>query len=103
MLIILALMVVLWWMVTGRWPWQPRLTRAETRHQRELARARTLLALPAKATRSDIHAAHRRLLATVHPDRGGSSAMVHRATAARDILIAALPPDPQLPSAEEDT
>jgi len=97
-LIIAVLAVLVWWMVTGRWPWQP----APTRRQRQIDRARKLLALPAGATRSDIHAAHRRLIATVHPDRGGSAAMATRANEARDLLIAQVPVDHKIPSVKED-
>ncbi len=35
--------------------------------------------------------AHRRLLAMVHPDRGGTNEQVHEANAARDVLLAELP------------
>ena len=97
-LIIAALAVLVWWMVTGRWPWQGKPTRA----QRQVERARKLLVVPARATRSDIQAAHRRLIATVHPDRGGSAAMVHRANEARDLLIAQLPVEHRIPSSKED-
>lgn len=97
-LIIAALAVLVWWMVTGRWPWQAKPTRAE----RQLERARKLLVVPARATRSDIQAAHRRLIATVHPDRGGSAAMVHRANEARDLLLAQLPVDHAVLSSKED-
>ena len=97
-LVIAALAVLVWWMVTGRWPWQPKPTRL----QRQVERARKLLAVPARATRTDIQAAHRRLIATVHPDRGGSAAMVHRANEARDLLVAQLPADTRIPSSKED-
>jgi len=97
-LIIAVLAVLVWWMVTGRWPWQAKPTRL----QRQTDRARKLLSVPAKATRTDIQAAHRRLIATVHPDRGGSTAMVHRANEARDLLIAQLPVKHRIPSSKED-
>jgi curved DNA-binding protein CbpA len=50
-----------------------------------------LLAVPANANRSEILAAHKRLVAMVHPDRGGSSEQVHEANAARDLLLDELP------------
>ncbi|WP_347302363.1 molecular chaperone DnaJ [Croceibacterium sp. TMG7-5b_MA50] len=90
LLVIAALAVLVWWMVTGRWPWQPKLTR----RQRQIERARRLLQVPARAGRADIQAAHRRLMATAHPDRGGTAVMATRANEARDILLAALPADP---------
>ena len=52
-----------------------------------MSRARKLLALPANATREEINDAHRKLIATVHPDRGGTNEQVHEANAARDLLI----------------
>ena len=54
------------------------------------AQARALLGLGREARREEIIDAHRRLIAQVHPDRGGSSEAVHRANAARDLLLARL-------------
>lgn len=82
--------LIAWKMISGRWPWeQPVSTRSQA-----LFRARSLLGVPESASREDIVAAHRRLLAVVHPDRGGSNAQVHEANAARDLLIDALPYQP---------
>jgi DnaJ homolog subfamily C member 19 len=53
--------------------------------------ARKLLAVREGATRQEITEAHRRLIAMVHPDRGGSNAQVHEANAARDLLFDELP------------
>jgi DnaJ family protein C protein 19 len=39
---------------------------------------------------SEIADAHRRRIARVHPDRGGSNDQVHEANAARDLLLARL-------------
>ncbi len=74
-------------MLTGRWPWE--LWTWSERSQKE-AQARTLLGVEAVATREAIGDAHRRLLAKVHPDRGGSNEAVHQANAARDLLLARL-------------
>ena len=52
-----AIGVLAWKLVTGRWPWERRLT---TRAQ-AVFRARKLLGVPAAASRDDILAAHRRL------------------------------------------
>ena len=76
-------------LVTRRWPWE-FLAFSSTREQ-ELERARRLLGVGPGASRSKIVEAHRRLIATVHPDRGGSSQQVHAANAARDLLLAQLP------------
>ena len=74
-------------MASGRWPWEPKVsTRAQA-----VFRARKLLGLRAGADRAEIIEAHRRLLAMVHPDRGGTNDQVHEATAARDLLLDELP------------
>lgn len=75
----------------GKWPWE-YLKPAAT-HRQAVTEARKLLALPRNAGRQDIVAAHKRLVAKVHPDRGGSSAQVHQANAARDLLLDELPRD----------
>ena len=92
---IAVLAALAWRMVLGRWPWQtlglsswpdrpkPRASFAETE-------ARALLGLPHDAGREAILDAHRRYIAMVHPDRGGSNEKVHAANAARDTLLAAL-------------
>jgi hypothetical protein len=54
----------------------------------DVAAARALLGLPANASLADIREAHRRLIAKVHPDAGGSTELANRVNAARDILVA---------------
>lgn len=89
LLILAAVAIVGWKLLTGRWPWEPkRKTRAQA-----VTRARTLLGVSAAASREDIVAAHKRLVARVHPDRGGSNGQVHEANAARDILLDESPHD----------
>lgn len=51
-------------------------------------RARALLGVPADADAGEIRAAHRRLMAQAHPDRGGTNAAARRLNAARDALLA---------------
>lgn len=75
--------------LTGRWPWD-FLKGPSTRSQ-ALFRARKLLAVRADARREEIIDAHRRLIAMVHPDRGGTNEQVHEANAARDLLLDDLP------------
>ena len=87
LLIFLALGVIVWKMASGRWPWEAKVS---TRSQ-AVFRARKLLGVRANATRGEIIDAHRRLLAMVHPDRGGTNDQVHEATAARDLLLDELP------------
>jgi len=50
--------------------------------------ARRLLGVSETASVDDIRAAHRRLIARVHPDAGGSDDLAERVNAARDTLIA---------------
>lgn len=76
-----------WKWAVGRWPWE---TRISTRQQ-AVFRARRLLGVGAKAARGEIVEAHKRLIAMVHPDRGGTNEQVHEANAARDILLDELP------------
>ena len=79
--------VIVFKMATGRWPWEPKVSpRAQ-----EVFRARKLLGLRAGADRAEIIEAHRRLLAMVHPDKGGTNEQVHEAQAARDVLLDELP------------
>ncbi|MGZ3174069.1 MAG: J domain-containing protein [Croceibacterium sp.] len=87
LLVYAALAVIVWKMASGRWPWEPKVsTRAQA-----VFRARKLLGLRAGADRAEIIEAHRRLLTTVHPDRGGTSEQVYEAQAARDVLLNELP------------
>ena len=50
--------------------------------------ARRLLGVSEGATLADIRAAHRRLIARVHPDAGGSAELAERVNLARDTLVA---------------
>jgi hypothetical protein len=52
--------------------------------------ARRLLGVSAEADLAEIRAAHRRLIARVHPDAGGSAELASRINAARDALISDL-------------
>ena len=82
-----ALALIVWKMASGRWPWEPKVsTRAQA-----VFRARKLLGVRAGADRAEILEAHKRLLALVHPDRGGTNEQVHEAQAARDVLLDELP------------
>ena len=70
-----------------RWPWEllgmPHATP-------ELERARALLGVRRDASRIQILEAHKRYLAVVHPDRGGTNDQVYEANAARDLLLGVL-------------
>jgi hypothetical protein len=50
--------------------------------------ARKLLGVGPGASLSEIRDAHRRLIARVHPDTGGSAELANRINVARDILVA---------------
>jgi hypothetical protein len=81
---VLALAILAFRLVAGRWPWQFRRLpgRGDGRRQ-----ARLLLGVGDAPSREDIIEAHRRLVVMVHPDRGGTSEQVHEANAARDTLL----------------
>ncbi len=53
----------------------------------DIVEARALLGLAADADSDAIRSAHRRLIATVHPDRGGTEALAAKINDARDILL----------------
>ena len=67
------------WRYLGPKPKRVRLTDEQ--------RARDVLGVRFDADEATIRAAHRRLLADVHPDRGGSAARSTEINAARDLLI----------------
>jgi len=87
LLTLLLLAAIACRVLTGQWPWQ--LWAKSERSQAE-AQARALLGVNRSARRDEIVDAHRRLIARVHPDRGGSNEAVHDANAARDLLLARL-------------
>ena len=78
-------------LVFGRWPWE--YLRGRTTRQQAVFKARKLLAVQSKASHKDIMEAHKRLIAMVHPDRGGTNEQVHEANAARDLLLDELSQD----------
>jgi DnaJ family protein C protein 19 len=84
-LILLAAVVALGCkMMFGRWPWE---FLAQSSRSGEIRQARSLLGLARSPTREQVIEAHRRLVAQVHPDKGGSAELVYEANAARDILL----------------
>ncbi len=85
-LVILACVVCRF--AVGRWPWE--LLKAASRSTDE-AQARAVLGVSRGAGADEIAEAHRRLIARIHPDRGGSNEQVHEANAARDLLLRTLP------------
>jgi hypothetical protein len=89
LILALVLLSVFCRWATGKWPWD-YLRRAPTGPQAVL-RARKQLGVGAGAGRDEIVAAHRRLTAQVHPDKGGTTAAMQEANAARDLLLDELP------------
>lgn len=57
--------------------------------------AHRVLGVASGADAETIRAAHRRLVARVHPDHGGSAELAARVNAARDVLLAELAPSPR--------
>ena len=86
-LLLLALGVIAWRMISGRWIWE---TLGLGMPLSADGRARALLGVKEDATHGEIVDAHRKLIAKVHPDRGGSAEQVYEANAARDLLLARL-------------
>ncbi len=76
-LLFLAAVAALAWLVLRK-PARPRLPDAE---------AREVLGVSRDAGPDEIRAAHRRLAAAVHPDKGGSADLTRRINAARDTLL----------------
>ncbi|HEX5644752.1 MAG TPA: molecular chaperone DnaJ [Erythrobacter sp.] len=91
LLVIAAALAIGCKLAFGRWPWE--FLRGQSTRARAIDRARQLLGVSAGATRQQIVEAHKRLVAMVHPDRGGTNEQVHEANAARDLLLAELPPE----------
>ena len=78
-----VLVVLLLW---GTWMiLRPRARKPAS--DRALVDARAVLGVDAGADADAIRAAHRKLAARVHPDRGGSTELARRVNAARDLLL----------------
>lgn len=68
----------LWWLLLRK-PAKPKRS--------ALSDARDVLGVSVQASETDIRAAHRRLMAELHPDRGGSAERARQVNAARDTLL----------------
>jgi DnaJ family protein C protein 19 len=77
LIFVLAILVGGWWLLR-KTPAKPSMPDAE---------ARAILGVDNAADADAIRAAHRRLVAAVHPDRGGSAELARRINAARDVLL----------------
>ena len=87
--ILLVIICVLFRWALGKWPWD--LAKGPPTRAQAIFKARKLLGVRENATHDEISAAHKRLIAMVHPDKGGSNAQVHEANSARDLLLDELP------------
>ncbi len=52
------------------------------------AEARAILGVGPAATVAEVQAAYKRLMSTLHPDRGGTTGLAAQLNAARDVLVA---------------
>ena len=86
--IALVISVICRWAL-GKWPWE--YLRGKSTRSQALFKARKLLAVRAEANHGEIVEAHKRLIAMIHPDKGGTNEQVHEANAARDLLLDELP------------
>lgn len=77
LVVALGFILYLWWQ-----------GRSRRRAAMPPAEARRLLGVAEGADLEEIRAAHRRLIAKVHPDAGGSAELAERVNAARDALVA---------------
>lgn len=66
------------------WAWKNIGSSGQTMSASEAAK---LLDVPPESTADTINAAHRRLIAKVHPDAGGSADLAARVNMARDVLL----------------
>ena len=81
----MAKLLLLLALVAAAWFWWRRRTVA--RAAIRPAEARAVLGVGDQASLQEIREAHRRLIARVHPDAGGSAELATRVNAARDALI----------------
>jgi hypothetical protein len=100
--VLLILLTLLFRWALGKWPWE--MLAGPPTHEQKLSQARKVLGVKRFSSREDIVSAHKKVIAKVHPDRGGSSTAVHEANDARDLLLAELassdldPPDDDPPT-----
>lgn len=76
-----------WRSTSGKPGRKPSGKKATAIEPGDVVHARALLGLPADSDEQMIRNAHRRLIASVHPDRGGTEALAAQINAARDLLL----------------
>ena len=84
----IAKILILLAVAAGIWIWWRRQGRPGA--AMNATEARALLGVGEAATLADVREAHRRLIAKVHPDAGGSAELATKVNAARDALVAEL-------------
>jgi DnaJ domain len=72
---------------TAAWAWSDALRRKVSALPMDEVEARSILGVGPSADAEEIRAAHRRIIAQVHPDKGGSGELARRVNAARDRLL----------------
>lgn len=77
LILLLGIVAILWLWWRGR----------EARPSMTIEEARLLLGVQPGADAESIRAAHRRIIARVHPDAGGSEELARKINAARDLLL----------------
>lgn len=86
-----VLLAWLGWRLWHGWgrplPGTPKPAPAPTARDPEEAAAYAILGVSPGADADEIRAAHRRLITSVHPDRGGSPELTRQVNAARDTLL----------------
>ncbi|MDQ3139802.1 MAG: J domain-containing protein [Pseudomonadota bacterium] len=75
-------------LMSGGLLWAAYRRRRASRMSMTPETARALLGVAEDASLADIRDAHRRLIAKVHPDKGGSAELANRVNVARDTLVA---------------
>ena len=75
-------------LMAGAMLWAAHRRRGTRVKPMPVADARRLLGVGETASLEEIRAAHRRLIAKVHPDVGGSAELAERVNIARDTLVA---------------
>jgi hypothetical protein len=89
----LALLLTLWPIIGGLWLRYKRTKAAgasaapSSSGPMTRAEALDILGLTEGVTADDIRAAHKRLIAKMHPDQDGSTGLAARINAARDVLL----------------
>ena len=93
--VFLAIAIIVWRFAFGSWPWAMVSTSRKVPHIRveTETEARRILGVGPEASKVEIAAAHRALIARIHPDKGGDAVETARANAARDLLIERPPKD----------